>query len=249
MVDLPKRKVGIISCSGEELAEGTVSRVATRWVLERLRQEQTVTLCLPLFLAGGKEERAFAKFFPTIAVDGCPKLCAARATAAYSAEPAARIVVSEIAARYPDLKPDSRRRLGPGGEELARRVAEEIAARVDQILAQPTRAKLVRLGEMAQPEPAQAPQDDAEPTAVCSCQGGGVPAKVVLVAGSPVSILALEPIMQQLVALGDGADGELRNKLLEMVKVYNPIPTEQEGLYAEALWREFLAYRHSGGDR
>ena len=249
MVDLPKRKVGIISCGGEELAEGTVSRLATRWVLERLRQEQTVTLCLPLFLAGGKEERAFAKFFPTIAVDGCPKLCAAKATATYSAEPAARVVVSEVAARYPHLKPESRRHLGPGGEELARRVAEEIVARVDQILALPARAKLVRLGEKEQPAPAQVSREEAEPMAVCSCQGGGVPARVVLVAGAPVSILALEPIMQQLLALGSGADGELRSKLLEMVKVYNPIPTEQEALYAEALWREFIAYQQGNAAR
>jgi len=69
-------KVGIICCSGEDLAEGTISRVATRLVLEKLRPDQTVTLCLPLFLAGGEDERAFARVFPTIAVDGCSKKCA-----------------------------------------------------------------------------------------------------------------------------------------------------------------------------
>lgn len=232
MVDLPKRKVGIISCSGEELAEGTVSRVATRLVLERLCPERTVTLCLPLFLAGGEEERAFAKFYPTIAVDGCPKLCAAKATAAYSAEPAARIVVSEIAERYPELKPDSRRQLGDGGMELAHRVAEEIAARVDEILAKPARAR--RIAEA---------QAEAAPAVTCSCQGGSVPARVVQVAGQPVSILALEPIMEQILALQGLTDMELRDKLLQMVKVYNAIPAEQEVQYAEALWGEFVAYR------
>lgn len=241
MVNLPARKVGIISCSGEELPEGTVSRLATRLVLERLRQEQTVTLCLPLFLAGGKEERAFAKFYPTIAVDGCPKLCAAKATAAYSAEPAARIVVSEIAARYPELKPESRRRLGPGGTELAYKVAEEIAARVDEILARPAGASLVRLG---QDTPAE-----AAPEAACSCQGGGVPSKVVQVAGSPVAILALEPIMAQVLTHKDLTDESLRDKLMQMVKVYNSVPPEQEPEYAEALWREFVAYRTGNGMR
>ena len=49
-------KIGIIACSGEEIPEGTISRLATRRVLELLRPQQTVTLCLPLFLAG--EERA-----------------------------------------------------------------------------------------------------------------------------------------------------------------------------------------------
>ena len=44
-------KVGIISCSGEAIPEGTISRLATRRVLELLRPDATVTLCLPLFLA------------------------------------------------------------------------------------------------------------------------------------------------------------------------------------------------------
>jgi hypothetical protein len=52
MVDLPQKKVGIIACAGEEIPEGTISRVAARTVLEELRPEDTVTLCLPLFLAG-----------------------------------------------------------------------------------------------------------------------------------------------------------------------------------------------------
>jgi len=45
-------KIGIISCSGEEIPEGTIARQAVRRVLEGLRPQQTVTLCLPLFLAG-----------------------------------------------------------------------------------------------------------------------------------------------------------------------------------------------------
>ena len=71
MVDLPKKKVGIVACSGEELAEGTVTRLAALKVLEQLRPSDTVTICLPLFLAGGEGDRAFARFYPTIAVDGC----------------------------------------------------------------------------------------------------------------------------------------------------------------------------------
>ncbi len=69
-------KIGIISCSGEEIPAGTVSRMATRRVLELLRPQSTVTLCLPLFLAGEEMERRFAQQHPTITVDGCEKLCA-----------------------------------------------------------------------------------------------------------------------------------------------------------------------------
>jgi len=37
MPELPKKKVGIIACSGEEMAEGTVTRLAALKVLEQLQ--------------------------------------------------------------------------------------------------------------------------------------------------------------------------------------------------------------------
>lgn len=89
-------KVGVLSCSGEECLGGTISRLATRKVLEKLKLVETVTLCLPLFLAGGKEERNFAKVFPTISVDGCDKLCAKRSTEKYSGKINGFIDVSKI---------------------------------------------------------------------------------------------------------------------------------------------------------
>jgi hypothetical protein len=78
------------------MAEGTITRLATLKVLESLRPDATVTICIPLFLAGGEGDRAFARFYPTIAIDGCEKRCAARSTEMYSARPAASIVVNEL---------------------------------------------------------------------------------------------------------------------------------------------------------
>lgn len=89
-------KVGVLSCSGEECLGGTISRLATRKVLEELKFIDTVTLCLPLYLAGGVEERNFAKVFPTISVDGCDKLCAKRSTEKYSGKINGFIDVSKI---------------------------------------------------------------------------------------------------------------------------------------------------------
>ncbi len=57
MPDLPQRKAGIVACSGEELAEGTVARLAALKVLHELRPANTVTICLPLFLAGGEGDQ------------------------------------------------------------------------------------------------------------------------------------------------------------------------------------------------
>jgi len=242
MVSLLARKVGIISCSGEELAEGTVSRVATRMVLEQLRPGQTVTLCLPLFLAGSKEERAFAKLYPTVAVDGCDKRCAARATEAYSARPAAVVVVSEVARRFPGLKPESRRELGEGGWELARRVAAEVAARADELLARPAGAGVMRLGPTAPITPGPGPSAGTESGSLCPCQAVGPKVRMIQVAGGPVGIIALDEILEQLCAVSLPED-ELRLELLRAVKARNYVAPGLEGAYAEALWREFVAYR------
>jgi uncharacterized metal-binding protein len=89
---------------------------------------------LPLFLAGSEDERAFARVFPTIAVDGCSKKCAETGTKKFSGKPVATIVVSEIMKKYPSLKVKSKEKLSPEEMELARKVAEEIAKKVDEIL-------------------------------------------------------------------------------------------------------------------
>jgi hypothetical protein len=134
-------KVGIISCSGEEIPEGTISRIATRRVLETLRPEETVTICLPLFLAGSEDERGFARVFPTITVDGCEKRCTEIGTKKFSGKPAATIVVTDILKNHPELTLKSRDDLSAEELALAENVAEEVARTVDEILEQKRDAK------------------------------------------------------------------------------------------------------------
>src|SRR5512139_453256 len=118
MPSLPKRKVGIVACSGEELPAGMVTRQAALKVLEQLRPDETVTICLPLFLAGGEGDRAFARFYPTIAVDGCEKRCAARGTELYSNKPAASIVVDDLLGQHTLPPPQGLRRLTPASQPV-----------------------------------------------------------------------------------------------------------------------------------
>ena len=134
MPDLPSKKVGIVSCSGEELAEGTVARLAALKVLHELRPGQTVTICLPLFLAGGEGDRAFARFHPTITVDGCELRCAARGTEMYSGKPAASLVVRELAAEQPIGAIAGRRCLNEAGRRAVDLTARKLAELVDQAL-------------------------------------------------------------------------------------------------------------------
>ena len=146
-------KIGIISCSGEEIAEGTISRLATRRVLEALRPQQTVTLCLPLFLAGEVGERRFAREHPTITVDGCAKLCAKRGTEKYSGQVAASLVVTDILGSRAAKCHRSARDFDKADEEAVWIVAERIAAEVDALAA-----------TAPQSEPAANPQPGS-----CSC--------------------------------------------------------------------------------
>jgi len=127
-------KVGIIACCGEEIPEGTVARVATRLVLEELRPNDTVTICLPLFLTGDKNETDFAKVYPTITVDGCKKRCAQNATDKLSGKPTHSISVEDVAKKHPEIKLRSFDKLSEDEMRIARELAEEIASMVDQIL-------------------------------------------------------------------------------------------------------------------
>jgi len=127
-------KVGIIPCNGEEICEGTLTRFASRKVLDKLRPDSTVTICLPLFIAGEKGERNFAKTFPTITVDGCDKRCSQISTEKLSGRPRCSIVVSEILKEHGVARPESRRTLASKDQAAVDCVADEIARRVDDIL-------------------------------------------------------------------------------------------------------------------
>ena len=130
------RTIGVVSCSGECCVEGTISRIATRFVLEKLKPDNTVTICLPLFSIGEKGERMFAKLFPTIAVEGCEKRCAEHAIEKYSGKTARSILVSDLLKKWNVKDTGSRRELNKEGREAALKVAEEIAAAMDDICAQ-----------------------------------------------------------------------------------------------------------------
>ncbi len=135
MLEIIKQiKVGIIPCNGEEICEGTMTRFASRKVLDKLRPDSTVTICLPLFIAGEKGERNFAKTFPTITVDGCNKRCSQISTERLSGRPRFSIVISDLLKEHGIAPPESRRTLASKDQAAVECVANEIARRVDDIL-------------------------------------------------------------------------------------------------------------------
>ncbi len=233
MTDLPQRKVGVVACSGEEIAEGTVTRLAALRVLGYLRPNDTVTICLPLFLAGGAGDRQFARSHPTIAVDGCDKRCAARATEKYSGKPAASVVVSEVVAQYGIGAVAGRRQLNDAGQQAVIATAEHITKLVDELLHKPDN------------QPGSAASSGAElpieGEATCSC-GSGVPVQNVLINGAMVSFVALPLIMQQFRAAGKAADADTARELLSAVRIYTELPAGADDAYAAALLRVYAAF-------
>ncbi len=234
MPELPKKKVGLVSCSGEEMPEGTVARLATQRVLDSLRPGETVTICLPLFLAGGEGDRAFARFNPTITIDGCEKRCAAKGTERYSAKPAASIVVTELF-RAPSGGLGTARRLNEAGNDAVAAVSEEIIRNVDRLLAGKGRTS------PANSEDSLHVVQETPMTATCSCVSG-VPVKVLAIAGRSVEVLALPLIFDQFRQSGKIPGTGTSGEMMESVRLYNSSPEDDQPAWREAIAGEYAAY-------
>jgi uncharacterized metal-binding protein len=103
-------------------------------MMDEIRPDETVTICLPLYLAGGEEERSFAKDYPTIAVDGCSKCCAKRATEKYSGSVSAALDVSDIIGKEKALEgPLSTRDLTDEHREMVDKVANEVRKKFEDV--------------------------------------------------------------------------------------------------------------------
>ena len=233
MPELPTKKVGLVSCSGEEMAEGTVTRLATLKVLETMRPGETVTICLPLFLAGGEGDRAFARFHPTIAIDGCERRCAAKGTERYSSKPAASVVVTEICKTPGGF--GTARRLNDTGISAVEMIAGEIARHVDRLL-----------GRISGPNTANGTDSllviqDAPAVAACSC-GSGVPVTALEIAGRRVEVLALPLIFDMFRQSGKVPSSRTTVELMDTVRLYNSIPDDEQAFWSKTIEREYAAY-------
>jgi hypothetical protein len=237
MPELPKKKVGVVACSGEEMAEGTVTRLAALRVLEDLRPADTVTICLPLFLAGGEGDRAFARFYPTIAVDGCDLRCAARATEMYSGPPAASIVVTDVVEETGLDQPEGRRRLNEAGLQAVEATAAHMTFMVDDLLGKRwsrRQGAFIEDGKSTE-------EAGSSKTATCAC-GSGIPVQIVSVNEEPVTLIALPVLFEQFQEAGKRPTTETARELLDLVKIYNPVPRELEVAYVAMLRQEYAAF-------
>lgn len=132
----PQRRVMIVPCSGIGKAYGSVGREAMYTLLEELRPEETETVCLSLLTLGDTDAQAEVCAHPTITIDGCPKSCAKVNVQAAGGQPAAEFRVFDVYRAHKELKVRSVSELGDSGRAMARLLAEEIAAKVDELVAE-----------------------------------------------------------------------------------------------------------------
>jgi len=128
-----KDKVAIIPCAGMDKALGAVARACAFKVVEKLRPDKTVLVCIPPLVAGVKRYLEIVKTYPSIPIDGCAERCATKIAVKNGAKIKARILIPESIQKH-NLKPGCASDIGPDGEKLAEKLAEEIAAEIDRLL-------------------------------------------------------------------------------------------------------------------
>jgi uncharacterized metal-binding protein len=129
-----KDKVIVIPCSGIGRVFGSVGREAAYEVLEKLRPEDTETVCLSLLVMGDDEAQARVQAHPTIAIDGCPNACAQKNIALAGGQVGAAVPVFDVYKEHRELKSRSVSVLDEKGRLLAQLVAERVAEKVDELL-------------------------------------------------------------------------------------------------------------------
>jgi uncharacterized metal-binding protein len=126
-------KVLIIACAGTDKALGSVTRACAFKVVEKLRPKETMLVCIPPLVAEVKPYSELVKKYPSIIVDGCAERCATKIAIKNGAKMKGRTFLPQSAQKY-NLKPNTASDIGPEGEELAEKIAQEIAVQVDRLL-------------------------------------------------------------------------------------------------------------------
>jgi uncharacterized metal-binding protein len=129
-----QENVIIIPCSGIGKAFGSISRDATYEVIENLRNDSTQTLCLALLVSGDEDSMRLVHDNKCITVDGCPLQCAEKNVKLAGGNLAGSLRVVDAYKENRHLKPRSVTFLDRDGQQMALKLAERIAEKVDDLL-------------------------------------------------------------------------------------------------------------------
>ena len=129
------RTVAVIPCSGIGKAFGTVSREAAYELCDILRPTDTNLVALSKLVLGEQDAQARVRTNPAITIDGCKLMCASKLVKLSGGTVAREVSVLDVFRRYKDLKPEGIAELNDPGKELARVIAAEVSASLNEILA------------------------------------------------------------------------------------------------------------------
>ncbi len=130
------RKVAIVPCSGIGKTYGSVSREAAYDVTQDLRPDDTQLVSLAMLVLGDENARAAIAKAPAVTIDGCKLACATKMVQEIGGTVAKDYAVLDVYRRYKQFKPQGIAELNEGGQQLARALAEEIVAVVDNASAE-----------------------------------------------------------------------------------------------------------------
>ena len=131
--DRPPHKVVIVPCSGIGKTYGTVSREAAYEITETMRPEDTQLVALSLLVLGDESARAAVSANPAVTIDGCKLACATKMVQESGGQVTRDFAVLDVYRRHKQFRPKGIAELNEGGQQLARALAEEVAAVVDEV--------------------------------------------------------------------------------------------------------------------
>lgn len=133
---MDRRKVVILPCSGVGKAYGSIAREAAYIVVEELKPDVALVLCLPRLIVNDGDARQLIRDNACIAVNGCPSKCASFAVENAGGKPVAVFEVTKFLREYRGLKPDraSVIELDEKGRRLAEVIAEKVSSEIDRIV-------------------------------------------------------------------------------------------------------------------
>lgn len=132
MKDKPK-KVAVLACSGIGKVFGALARETMYELVERVRPDATVTLCLSLLVIQDPEAIRLVTKNPVMTIDGCPKECARKSLQSAGVTAAKACQAIDFYKAHKDLKPEGTGELDEAGRKLAALAADELAEVVDQL--------------------------------------------------------------------------------------------------------------------
>jgi hypothetical protein len=145
-------------------------------------------------------------------------------------------------------QPAGKRHLNVAGLQAVDITAERIAITVDELLGKQWNRRKGELIELAAIDDLQPEASVESIEATCACQSG-IPIQNVIIAGKEVRIVGLPLIFQQFTEAGKSPSKENVAELMDTIKIYNPIPDEEESAYKNGIRKAYMNYWFKEKDR